>query len=297
MAQFNKEYDNFDEFKLRFGLFAEKDAYIKEHNANPGHLTYTVGHNHMSDWAQWEYEQLLTYMPQPQNTYEKFSSAKKASTNADPVDWRDEGVVSPIQDQGQCGSCWAFSTIGSLESAHALVEGNSLEKFSEQQLVDCVGTCFGCNGGNVGFANRYLKSHPAILEADYPYAAVNQDCQDTMSNTGVVTQGTINVSTDDPDAMKAQLADGPISVAIQANKLCFQMYTSGIFNNDSCGGSMLDHAVMLVGWGIENSTEYWILRNSWATTWGEEGYMRLEIKDGMGYCGVNSQPQAPKNVN
>merc|ERR1719230_225912 len=161
MATFNKEYQSFDEYKIRLNNYQEKDNYIKEHNANPGSLTYTVGHNHLSDWATWEYEQMLTYMAAPiQN---KTSSAKKATSNADPVDWRDQGVVSPIKDQGQCGSCWAFSTIGSLESAHALA-GNDLTQFSEQQLVDCVGTCFGCNGGNVGFANRYLKSHPIITE-------------------------------------------------------------------------------------------------------------------------------------
>ena len=300
MAKFNKNYDSFDEYKLRFHHFETKEDFINEHNEIEAN-TYKVGHNHMSDWATWEYEQILTYMAEPTDKFAKHVEPMTTVTNNDPVDWRDTKYLAPIKDQGQCGSCWAFSTIGSLESAHAITNDVDVQQFSEQQLVDCVGTCFGCNGGNVMFANRYLKTHPAISEGSYPYTAENGTCEDdSIANTGVMTTGTINVTPEDIDAMKTQLAVGPISVAIQANKLCFQLYTSGIFNNSNCGGSTLDHAVMLVGWGIDetdSSVEYWILRNSWATTWGEEGYMRLQTADGIGYCGVQTEPQAPKGVN
>lgn len=166
---------------------------------------------------------------------------------------------------------------------------------SEQQLVDCVRTCYGCNGGLQQRAFSYLNTHYAMSEASYPYTGVDGTCTySTSDNTGIYAPGYTWVTADDPDAMKAALANSyALSVSIQANQYSFQAYTSGIFTNTRCGTN-LDHATVVVGWGQEGSTEYWIMRNSWGVTWGEEGYMKIEIVSGHGLCGIQMEPLYPE---
>lgn len=158
-------------------------------------------------------------------------------------------------------------------------------------------TSFGCNGGNQSTAFNYWESHDAELESAYPYTARTQTCkydQSAATNTEVASWS--KVTADDTNALKAALNIGVVSVSIEADKYCFQSYTSGIFDNTNCGTS-LDHAVALVGYGSENGTEYWIMRNSWGTTWGESGYMRMAIESGKGVCGVQMGPLYPASNN
>merc|ERR1712127_869434 len=143
-----------------------------------------------------------------------------------PVDWRSGSCLSPIQDQGQCGSCWAFSSVASMENKYCAQNG-TLYKLSEQQLVDCVNLCFGCNGGNAALAFRYWESHNAMSEASYAYTAKPVKA---VSYTGVTA--------DSPDPMKAALVNNIMSVAIQANQLSFQLYSSGVFTNTNCGTNL-----------------------------------------------------------
>jgi len=209
-----------------------------------------------------------------------------------PVDFRNGDCLNAVQDQGQCGSCWAFSATASMETAYCQAHG-SLGKYAEQQLVDCVRTCFGCNGGNSALAWHYLQSHAEMSEASYPYTAKDGTCKySSGNNTGVQSTATNAVTPNSPDAMKAALQTTIMSVAIQADQLSFQLYSSGIFTNTNCG-TQLDHATNVVGWGTSGSMDYWIMRNSWGASWGESGYMRLEINDGVGLCGIQMQPNYP----
>ena len=166
-----KSYGTVEEFEFRKALFAIAEDSINQTNSNPEH-TFVVGHNKFSDWTDLEYTKMLGYVPET-HVYE--SATILPVTNADSVNWVTAGATTPVKDQGQCGSCWAFSSTGALEGAHWKKSGEVVS-FSEQQLVDCVSLAFGCGGGNQSLAFRYLKSHYAHSEASYPYIAVNDTC-------------------------------------------------------------------------------------------------------------------------
>jgi len=289
ITQFNKSYTTYEEFEHRFAQFVRNQSNIVSHNASDS--TFTLGLNQFSDWTEAEYSAILTYQPMAESemVYAEIEINDNAVANS--VDWRTSGAVQAIKDQGQCGSCWAFSAVSAMESAHKIQSG-SLLSFAEQQLVDCSTTSFGCNGGNAGLAFRYYGTHGAMAESSYKYTAKNGTCQYSDNNTGVKASGHTNVLGSNVTQMKNALAQKPLSVAIEADQSVFQSYKSGIFNSTACGTS-LDHATNVVGWGSENGTEYWIMRNSWGTTWGDKGYMRLAIVEGNGICGIQMQPLFP----
>jgi len=285
ITQFGKSYASIAEYEHRLEQFAMKHSYIQGHNATEE--SYKLAHNKFSDWTEEEYKSILTYRPEMR---EATTMHVESGDAASPVDYRNGNCLSPIQDQGQCGSCWAFSSVASLESDWCLANGQLL-KLSEQQLVDCVKLCFGCNGGNQALAFNYYKTHFAMSEASYPYTAKDGTCAySTSNNTGAGTTGYTSVTADSPSAMQNALAGQPLAVAIQANQLSFQLYSSGIFTNTNCG-TQLDHATNVVGWGVDATYgDYWIMRNSWGTGWGEQGYMYLQVVAGAGLCGIQMQP-------
>ncbi len=298
LAKFNKSYENQEEFAARVERYVAVDAFIQEHNQT--NASYTVGHNQFSDWSAAEYKNILGYKRDELKvspTPVKYDTSRNASS----VNWVEAGAVTPVKDQGQCGSCWAFSTTGSLEGAHFVATGDLLS-FSEQQLVDCAGLAYGnlgCNGGLQENAyNYYEAGFKAELESVYPYTSGTtmrkSDCAYNESSTTAVTVSDYTaVQPDSVSDMKAALNNQPLAVSIEADKLCFQFYTSGVMDNTACGTS-LDHAVLAVGYGTENGQEYWLVKNSWNTTWGDQGYIKLAIVDGEGICGVQMEPLAPK---
>jgi len=197
-------------------------------------------------------------------------------------DWtEEEGYVSPIQDQGSCGSCWAFATTAAFESAR-VVAGNTLIKLSEQDLVDCDESNNACDGGNLTLAEIYLKRTGIVTEELYPYAGVTQDCgvKDTWTHYTASGYGIIDGGED--DMVDALVEYGPLAIAINANPA--QFYTGGILDPSVCSASNLNHGVVIVGYGEEDGTAYWKIRNSWGTSWGEDGYFRM--KRGDNTCGV-----------
>merc|ERR1712032_90194 len=234
VAHHNLSYATVEEFNARKALFLEVDAAIEEINANPEH-TFTVGHNKFSTWTEYERKQMLGYR---HYTPDEEVEVENNTTNADSVDWVTAGAVTGVKDQGQCGSCWSFSTTGAMEGAHFVATGELLS-FSEQQLVDCATGIYlnmGCNGGNPLWAYRYLKKNYAELETEYPYTSGNgddsTDClYDSHSKTSVEVSASASVAASNPDQMKAALAQQPLAVLVEADKMAFQTYQSGVLTS------------------------------------------------------------------
>ena len=296
IAKFNKQTNDVEEFHARMANFQATDAYIKEVNQSNGN--YTAGHNQFSDWHYAEYKAILGYRRSDLMTK---NIKVFAETNDETVNWVTKGAVTPVKDQGQCGSCWSFSTTGSLEGAHQIATGELLS-FSEQQLVDCAGIKYGnmgCNGGLQTYAyNYYEAGHKAELESTYPYTSGSTrksgSCQyDEGSTTSVTVTDYTDVTPNNKSQMKAALAQQPLAVAIEADKMCFQTYKSGVMDNTRCG-TKLDHAVLAVGYGTDSASglDYWLVKNSWNTTWGDNGYIKLAMNDSSGICGVQMDPQS-----
>jgi len=198
-------------------------------------------------------------------------------------DWRNNGsVVTPVKNQGQCGSCWAFSTTENIESVWAIA-GNGLDQLAPQQIVDCDHTDAGCNGGNPPTAYDYVISAGGLeLESNYPYTARDGICKAQRSLEVAKIKGySWATRTLNEDAIQQALYSvAPLSICVDAET--WQTYTSGIITKN-CGNS-LDHCVQLTGWGVDQGVNYWSVRNSWGTSWGEEGYIRVVM--GKDMCGI-----------
>jgi C1A family cysteine protease len=195
-----------------------------------------------------------------------------------------------IKNQGQCGSCWAFSTIGSVESNTEIATGE-YTSLSEQQLVDCSTWNNGCGGGNFDWAFTYLQGKGSEKETAYPYTAADGTCKynaDKVVNKKV--SGYNDVTAYSGAQLKAAIATGPTSIAIEADQSVFQQYKSGVIANDGSCGESLDHAVLAIGYGTEGGKDYILVRNSWGTVWGDNGLVKLEVGSDSCACGCVDQP-------
>ena len=294
LAQFNKEVSNADDFNFRHAIFQAVNAYIISHNNTES--SYKLGHNQFSDWTHEEYRTLLGLR---EGLQQENVVVFNAENTPESVNWVTAGAVTGVKNQGSCGSCWAFSSTGSIEGAHFVATGELLS-FSEQQLVDCATLRYGnlgCNGGLQTGAYNYYKNHAAELESVYPYTSGNGDdstncLADSLSATAVEVSSYVNVTPSNKTQMKAALDKQPLAVAIEADKFVFQTYQSGVLTSSKCGTN-LDHAVLAVGYGTEDGQDYWLVKNSWDTTWGDQGYIKLGMDDSDGTCGVQIDPQAP----
>jgi len=212
-----------------------------------------------------------------------------AAAPATAIDWRTKGAVGPVKDQGSCGSCWAFSTIASLEGAHARAASKYVS-LSEQQLVDC-STSFGnqgCNGGLMDQAFQYLinATKGDDTEVSYPYTATDGQCSYKPATVGATIKKYVDIPAQDETALlDAVSTAGPVSIAIQAAD-DFMFYDSGVYDSTECSSApeTLNHGVAAVGYGVDGSAAFWIVRNSWGATWGEQGYIRMAR--GKNMCGL-----------
>jgi cathepsin F len=318
MRNFQKNYASQEETLVRFSNFKMNLEKIAKQNAESKHATFAV--NKFSDLSAEEFRELYLLPKAPADFVAQACLAKgvtkrfEASEEALPssINWVTQGKVSPIKDQGQCGSCWTFSTSGAIESAYAIKNGVDAKGLllSEQAIVDCSLNCSnvdpygpicnqGCNGGWPWAAlTDVIRWGGLPTEADYPYTAQDGTCVLSGKKVFAPPKGYNCLSgpdqkggpADEVTAMPTALQAGPLSIALNAD--LFQSYSSGIINVDpsSCVNNQLDHAVLLVGYDSDTTTTpptpYWLIKNSWGTSWGESGYVRMYR--GNGLCGVNA---------
>lgn len=289
----SKLYTSTEEDKLRFQIYKSNVLKIVDHNkrANAGEFTFVVGVNEFTDLTQAEFKSLYLGA----NANKKQTNIKTLPVSDVPatVDWRTQKVVSEVKNQGSCGSCWAFSAVGSLEGLHAIKTG-SLVEFSEQQLVDCSQSFGneGCNGGLMDSAFQYVEKNGIETETDYPYSGSDDTCAASSSKTSWKINGFVDVPQNVSSQLQAAIALNPVAIAIEADGFWFQFYFGGIFNS-SCG-TELDHGVLAVGYGTENGQKYWTVKNSWGSSWGESGYIRIaDNGDGPGLCGIMMSASYP----
>jgi len=270
-----------EEYQTRFGIWMSNNRLIQEHNSAQNGFFLSL--NHLSHLTPSEYRSLLGFKPSLRNR-----AAKKSNfISNEAIDWREKGIVNPVKDQGQCGSCWAFSSIQAQESQWAKVH-SVLYSLSEQNLVDCVKTCYGCNGGLMDLAYDYIIKYQDGLfmkEEDYPYTPRQGACRFDKTKGVTKITGYINVVQGSEDDLAAKVSQyGVAAIAIDASHYSFQLYSGGIYDEKKCSPEDLDHAVGCVGYGSENGKNFWIVRNSWGQGWGEKGYIRM-IKDQGNQCG------------
>jgi C1A family cysteine protease len=286
----------------RFRIFKDNVDFIADHNKNHADAAgYTVGINQFADMtrAEWSRQYLgLNARISRDSSNEKTLSVEDAPAS---VDWVAKGAVTPVKNQAQCGSCWAFSTTGSVEGRLQIATGK-LTSLSEEELVQCAASYGnqGCNGGLMDDGFKYIKARGDASEASYPYtsgAGQTGTCSQSKVSTDGIAAGSLTGYTDVPsgseDQLKAAVAAGPVSVAIEADQSGFQFYKTGVFSG-ACG-TKLDHGVLVVGYGTSSGSDYWQVKNSWGTTWGMQGYIQLARNTGShgGQCGVAMQASYP----
>jgi len=297
------EQPSFEEWKALFGVatngpedevmrgkYDANVAKINEMNAENNGATFAVNQFAAMDQAEWK-----AYLSRSSARDNRSSQpvlgvhSHDGSELADSVDWTTAGAVTAVKDQGQCGGCWSFAATGGLEGANQLATAH-LVSFSEQQFLDCDSSDSGCNGGLEYNGWNNFKNTGICTESSYPYQGRNGKCQESSCSVGLPAgsiQGVTHVQSGSATALKSALQGRPVAIGIQADQYAFQFYSSGILTG-TCGQN-LDHSVLAVGYDSTNN--FWKVKNSWGSSWGEAGYVRLSMSGDK--CGILDDASFP----
>ena len=292
-ANYGKNYETVEDYQTRLAIFRQNK--IKNAQLNAQNSGAEFGITQFSDWTLEEFKAIqgakdidLSEFP------EQFEEIELEQAVNGPIDWRSQGKVNAVKNQGNCGSCWAFSATATMESIHAINKGQ-LNRLSEQEVVDCSHTGNnGCSGGMYDRAwNDMQKLGGFQTESSYPYTAKAGTCRFNKGSVAAIPAGQTQIRRNDPNAIKAALVNGPVSIALAAGNPYFQGYKGGVLSDSRCP-TQIDHAVVAVGWGTTGSQDYFIIRNSWGASWGEQGHIRIAAASGAGVCGMNTYPAQVK---
>jgi cathepsin L len=276
-------------------IFFENIETIAKLNAQNNGVKFAI--NKFADLtaAEFKAQYVNGGLYQPEMNAKGFLNYASAGSLPDSVDWRNKGGVTPVKNQGQCGSCWSFSTTGVLEGFY-FVNSGKLVPLSEQQIVDCANKAGqGCSGGWPYLALEYAAQYGLESEADYPYSGTDGKCKYNASKAIHVCSGYKFVTPKSTDQLKAAIVNFPVSVLIEADQSVFQFYSSGVIST-GCGAN-IDHAVLAVGYQKVGALEAFIVKNSWGSNWGSDGYVYIstiqQLNQNQGACGILYQPVVP----
>jgi len=305
--KFGKSYENQEEEAYRTGIWQDNVALISGHNleAQNGLHQFSLGENEFADMTT---DEIMINMNgynsqgKPPVQGRQIEDSDSVDDLPTAIDWRQNGTVTPVKNQAMCGSCWAFSATGSLEGQHALKAGK-LVSLSEQNLVDCSKAegNHGCFGGLMDEAFQYVKDNGGLdTEVSYPYTAeTGPKCLYNKTESGATLSSWVDVTKgSETDLQKAVATVGPVSVAMDAHLPSFHFYKKGLYHDKECSSVRLDHGVLAVGYGEGHHgqdgqpKDFWIVKNSWGTTWGMEGYFHL-ARNMNNMCGVATAASYP----
>ncbi|KAI3388621.1 hypothetical protein SNEBB_010255 [Seison nebaliae] len=297
--KYDKIFNSIEEEIIHRQIYDENVKYIERHNLEEeqGLHTYRLGINQFTDLTN---EQFLRSMGvfggSGKEAERKSKESQKIRRNIPgAVDWRKKGYVTPVKNQIQCLASWAFSATGSLEGQWFKMY-SKLVSLSEQNLVDC-SSAFGnrgCFGGTMKNAFDYIQNNDGIdTEASYPFKQFETICKYKKENRGATLDGYFEIKSGDEDSLvDAVITAGPISTTIDASNLSFQLYDSGIYYEPHCSSTSVNHGALIVGYGSEDYVDYYIVKNSWGTTWGQEGYIYM-ARNRNNNCGIATLASYP----